>query len=131
MCYTFYCLNTGKEVIDVTYSVNIVTMTMDIESAVRLRLLSWRNETQIKNTDYAKARGVLPSGEPDPEPGTTPFYEKKIICMDSVNGFKPGEYIQYTVVLWLEGNDPDCLDTIIGGTFKIGMNFEVIPTGQE
>ena len=31
-------------------------------------------------------------------------------------------------VIWLEGNDPDCVDKIIGGTMKLGMNFKIVET---
>ncbi len=131
MCYTFYCINTGKETVDFDYSVNIINMTMDIEAAVRIRLIAWRNEEKISQNDYAKAKGVLPSGEPEPEPGTVPFYEKKIVCTERVEKFASSQFVKFTIVLWLEGPDPECLDNIIGGTFKIGMNFEVIPIGGE
>ena len=39
--------------------------------------------------------------------------------------FQANEKDKYTVVIWLEGNDPDCLDNIIGGTMKLGMNFKI------
>ena len=32
----------------------------------------------------------------------------------------------YTIVIWLEGNDPDCVDAIIGGTIKFTMEFKII-----
>ena len=41
-------------------------------------------------------------------------------------GFEPKDRDKYTVVIWLEGNDPDCLDNIIGGTIKFNMNFHII-----
>lgn len=131
MCYTFYCINTGKETVDVNYAINIINMTMEIENAVRIRLINWRADALIGSTDYAKPRGILPTGEADPEPDTVPFYEKKIVCTDQIDSFKPGEFVKFCIVLWLEGNDPECLDNIIGGVFKIGMNFEVVPTANE
>ena len=33
---------------------------------------------------------------------------------------------KYTVVIWLEGNDPECLDNILGGEFKIDMSMSII-----
>ena len=29
-------------------------------------------------------------------------------------------------VSWLEGNDPDCTDDVLGGQFKVDMLFEII-----
>ena len=39
--------------------------------------------------------------------------------------FEPKAKDKYTIVIWLEGNDPDCLDNIIGGTMKLGMKFRI------
>ena len=33
---------------------------------------------------------------------------------------------KYTVVLWLEGDDPDCTDDILGGEFKVDMVMNVV-----
>jgi hypothetical protein len=37
--------------------------------------------------------------------------------------FQPGEVDKYTVVIWLEGNDPECINDIIGGELKMQMNL--------
>ena len=31
--------------------------------------------------------------------------------------------IKYTIVLWIEGSDLECNDNILGGEFKVQMNF--------
>ena len=33
------------------------------------------------------------------------------------------EVDKYTVVIWLEGNDPECINDIIGGELKMQMNL--------
>ena len=40
--------------------------------------------------------------------------------------FDPGATNKYTVVIWLEGNDPDCVDDIIGGVIKMQMDFRIV-----
>ena len=45
---------------------------------------------------------------------------------DVIEDFSPGDVMKYTVVIWLEGNDPDCVDAIIGGVMKLEMKFGVI-----
>ena len=42
--------------------------------------------------------------------------------------FKSKDKDKYTVVIWLEGNDPDCVDDIIGGTLKLSMDFKIAET---
>ena len=33
----------------------------------------------------------------------------------------PGEFDKVTVVIWIEGDDPDCIDALIGGQIKMHM----------
>ena len=34
-----------------------------------------------------------------------------------------GEIIKYTVVIWLEGQDEQCVDDILGGQVKLAVEF--------
>ncbi len=126
LCYTFYCKNTGKEILSYEYSVNIAGMTMDIEKAVRIRLIANLNEELVSKTDYARSAGVDDKGNAVPEPNTTPFFNKTTVLKDVVKDFKPDDVMKYTVVIWLEGNDPDCVDSVIGGVMKLDMKFSVL-----
>ena len=40
--------------------------------------------------------------------------------------FESGDVDKYTIVIWLEGNDPECVDAIKGGHVRMVMNFNVI-----
>ncbi len=130
LCYTFYCKNTGKEALSYDYSINIANMTMNIEKAVRIRLISNYNGELLSKIDYARAAGVDDDGNSVPEPNTTAFFNKTIVVKDTVADFKPGDVMKYTVVIWLEGNDPDCVDSIIGGIMKLDMKFSVVGTSD-
>ena len=37
--------------------------------------------------------------------------------------FKPGDIDKFTVVIWLEGDDEDCTDNILGGEIKMHMEI--------
>ena len=54
-----------------------------------------------------------------------PFPLKLLIKREK---FKSKDKDKYTVVIWLEGNDPDCVDNIIGGTLKLSMDFKIAET---
>ncbi len=128
LCYTFYCKNTGEQSIDFDYSINIVNMTLGIEKAVRVRLITTLNDEDPIQVDYAR-KGVDPNtGEPRNEitpHETEAFYSKTVVMLKSVKDFAPEDIIKFTVVIWLEGPDPDCTDEIIGGEFKIDMKLSV------
>ncbi len=50
-----------------------------------------------------------------------PFVSEDVAAEGVRLGMQPGEMHKYTVVVWLEGNDPDCTDDLIGGH----IGFEV------
>ena len=43
--------------------------------------------------------------------------------LEQEKDFKPGDVHKYTVVIWIEGNDPQCDDDIIGGEVKMHMRL--------
>ena len=54
---------------------------------------------------------------------TTPFASEKVVTTGFREGIKDGEYDKYTVVIWYEGEDPECTDDIIGGWVECYMDF--------
>ena len=118
VAYTFYCTNAGSKTVTYSYDMYIANMTYEIEKAVRVRLY-----VDGKYVDYAYPRT---DGVKGPEPGTKQFQSGNTIVRKAVNHFKPGDKTKFTVVIWLEGNDPDCVDKILGGEFKIDMSIAVI-----
>ena len=37
--------------------------------------------------------------------------------------FKVGDINKYTIVIWVEGDDPECVDALIGGEIKMHMTL--------
>ena len=72
-------------------------------------------------TTYAKL-----AADGTPEPGTTPFEGGKKVLSELSEDLAPGEITKYTIVIWLEGNDPECLDNIKGGSVKMSLMFSVV-----
>ena len=99
------------------YQVVIANMTQGIEQAVRVRLY-----VNGEATDYARTR----SDGTGPEPGTTEFVSESVVARTQITDFAPGDITKYTVVIWLEGNDPECIDNILGGEFKVDMSMSII-----
>jgi hypothetical protein len=59
-----------------------------------------------------------------PEVGTVPFTGKTIFSQNGKE-LAPGNTIRYTLVIWLEGDDPECLDNLKGGAVSMSMTFSV------
>ena len=132
VAYTFYCKNMGQKTVTYSYEMYIANMTYEVEKAVRVRLyvdeFIHDGKNDIHFADYAYART---DGVEGPEPGTIAFQSGNTIVKDYIEHFMPGDITQYTVVIWLEGPDPDCVDKIIGGEFKVDMLMEVVRDEEE
>ena len=84
----------------------------------------------IKNGEekvYAKAK----MGSTEPEPDTIAFSSNTQVLKNVTEDFKSGDVDKYTVVIWLEGEDPECVDNIRGGVVKMSMNFKVLDKSTE
>lgn len=54
---------------------------------------------------------------------TVPFASDRTICTGLREDFKHDGMDKFTVVIWLEGEDPECIDKIIGGELECAMSF--------
>ena len=117
VAYTFYCKNAGEEAVTYEHQIYIANMTLNIEKAVRVRLY-----VNGEYVDYARTK----TDGTGPEPGTTEFLSESVIVRQQIANFNPGDVTKYTIVIWLEGNDPECIDNILGGEFKIDMSMTIV-----
>lgn len=114
IAYSFYVMNCGQENVDYWYQIDIMDSIKKVDSAVRIMI--YRNGEKIV---YAKKNGTTNNEES----GTVSFKTDDIAVLENVKDFAPGKKDRFTVVIWLEGDDPDCVDDIIGGEIKLQMNI--------
>lgn len=117
IAYTFYLQNTGDLDVSYEYTLAVSNITNSLDEAIRIRL--YENGTPVT---YAKTA----SDGSGPEPGTTEFYSATAAVRKRVDNFQPGDITRYTVVIWLEGDDPDCIDWLIGGKIRMEMIMDVV-----
>lgn len=116
IAYTFRVKNRGKVTYTYNASIDIQSVTKNLDDAIRFRVYN-----NGKHKDYAK----LKRNGTGPEKNTTPFESQTVVCSMQRPMFKPGNIDKYTVVIWLEGDDSECVDSIIGGSIKAIMNFKI------
>ena len=114
IAYTFYLENQGPDPIDYWYNIHIDDVVRNVDKAVRV-MLYLNGEATI----YAKPNETTG----DAETGTEKFYSDEYVVMKERAGFNPGEIDKFTIVIWIEGDDPDCLDPLIGGEMKMTMQI--------
>ena len=114
VAYTFYIRNAGKTDLGYSAKLKVVSASKGVDKAARVRV--YRNG---EPTTYAAA-----AADGNPEPNTEPFASKDVVTTISHNNFRVGDVDKYTVVIWLDGDDPECVDKIIGGAVEFGFDFD-------
>ena len=113
MAYTYYVRNAGKENTGYIATLSLESSTKGAENAVRVAV--WRNGERIV---YAE-----PSADGTPEEGCENFVSRNLACVYSEPEFLVGNVDKYTIVIWMEGDDPECTDDIVGGNIQFTMNI--------
>lgn len=114
MAYTYYIRNAGKEDVGYIARVTLDSCAKGAEEAVRVAV--WRNG---KSTVYA-----MPAADGLPEEGCENFKSDEVVCEFTEEEFLVGNVDRYTIVIWMEGDDPECVDSIIGGSVQFSMHID-------
>ncbi len=116
IAYTFYLENKGDEVINYWYKVVQDDVIKNVDDAVRIMIF-----IDDDKAIYAKRSPVTGNAEKD----TILFEEKEdgTLINQRRGGMEPGKVDRITIVVWLEGDDPECVNAILGGELKIHMDI--------
>ena len=114
LAYTFYLENKGSDVVNYWYEIDIDDVIKNVDKAIRVRI--YLNGEQ---TTYARPNET--TGEA--EEGTEKFYSASEAVVKCRQHFQPEDVDRFTIVIYLEGDDPDCKDELIGGEIKMHMDI--------
>lgn len=114
IAYTFYVINSGKEKVNYWYEIDIDDTIKNVDEAIRIMI--YRNGERTVYAKKSKDTGQA-------EPGTKKFISSKIAVFEQRKNFKPSSKDRYTVVVWIEGDDPECKNDLLGGEIKLHMDF--------
>lgn len=114
MAYTYYVRNAGKEDLGYIARITLDSCAKGAEEAVRVAV--WRNGERVIYAEPAK--------DGEPEEGCENFVSKDVVCSYHEPDFLVGNVDRYTIVIWMEGDDPECVDSIIGGSVQFSMHID-------
>lgn len=117
VAYTFYLRNDGEEKLDYNAVLDITGVAKSADEACRVMI--YKNG---KETIYAKGKY---GDRSKAEENTEKFVNDTTVCKLSTKNFKVGDIDKYTIVIWIEGNDPECIDDIRDGFVRMRMLFSV------
>lgn len=115
IAYTFFLENKSDEIINYWYKMVVDDVIKDVDEAVRIKIY-------INDEETVYAKGSSTTG--DAETGTTKFRtddDGTIILAERAN-FNPNDVDKVTIVVWIEGDDPECTNALLGGEIKMHMD---------
>ena len=114
IAYTFYVVNAGEEAVNYWYEIDIDDTVRNVDEAVRIMI--YHNG---EPTVYAKKNSATKKAEPD----TEMFVSETIAVLEQRKKLKPKSKDKFTIVVWIEGDDPECLNDLLGGEIKMHMDI--------
>lgn len=121
--YTFYIKNNGTETFDYNATLEITGVAKSCDEAARIMV--YKNG---EPTIYAKpVLGTTDTAEfvsHEQSEKAVLFHDNDTVYTETLKDFSPGDVDKYTVVIWFEGEDSECINDIMGGHMRLAMNFE-------
>lgn len=150
LAYTFYIRNEGENPQSYIYRLTMGSSTKDVDEAVWIllfedgRQLIYANKSADGNPEGLYGYAAEPpfyeccynSEQYYQEDGawglwTTPECQDGCVAQGTLEDIQPGEYHKYTVVIWVEGYDPECTNDIFGGFAKYSLKFSTVGDEDE
>lgn len=121
VAYTFYVRNDGEEAFPYDAVLDITGVAKSADEACRVMI--------YKNGE----KSIFAKGQYDDrekaEPNTVKFIDDKTVYRTRTEDFEVGAVDKYTIVIWIEGEDPQCVDEIRDGFVRMRMLFQVDEEG--
>lgn len=114
IAYTFYASNKGQDTINYWATIEIEDVIKNVDEAIRVMVIK-----NGERTIYAQKNKSTGNAENN----TQPFYSDNVIMLEKNENFQVDSEDKYTIVIWVEGDDPDCTDELIGGEIKMNMRL--------
>ncbi len=121
--YSFYMKNNGIETFDYNATLEVTGVSKSCDEAARIMV--YKNG---EPTIYAKPK-LGTKDSPEKIAGANSedavlFLDNDTVYTELCTGFEVGQVDKYTVVIWFEGEDSECINDIMGGHMRLAMNFE-------
>lgn len=118
VAYTFYCKNNGQVALDYNATLEITGVAKSADEAARVMVYK-NGEPQIYGKSQYNDRNTA-------ETDCTMFETDTTVMTTSTTDFKVDDVDKYTIVIWVEGNDAECIDDIRNGHIRMRMLFSVL-----
>ena len=116
IAYSFYMENQGDAVLNYWYQVVMDDVILNADEALRVMII-----VNDQRTVYAKGNSI----DGKAEKGTVKFREDEdgTIILEQRKDMHVGDRDKITVVVWIEGDDPECTNALLGGHARLHMTL--------
>lgn len=134
LAYTFFLRNVGSETTPVDYEVVITNQSKNIADAIRVMIIvDGQVAYDEQGIRYIECESKKMYQAPDKHDivykdylqDFTLFKSTDIICSERIFDIRPEQTKKISVIMWLEGEDPECIETLASAKIKITMNLSI------
>jgi hypothetical protein len=126
IAYSFYLTNIGEQTVNVTLKIDITGESSNLGGAIRIILIDengvWmyqRPDDKVFDYPY-----LIDTKE---NFNVVEFNGNSVVGDKVIEALEPGKSTRYSIIVYIEGNDPDCVDEIQdGGSLQLKMEFSII-----
>jgi len=124
--YTFLIVNTGNNAVSINLEMNVSNTSNGVDDAIRV--MSYNDDSESINI-YQKADvndtvyAYYPA-QPTLFLSENVVYNESVTVLPTTDPEHPS-FIKYSVIFWLEGQDPECTEAIFNGTIKFSLKCSV------
>ncbi|MGI6769104.1 MAG: hypothetical protein ACOX43_08495 [Bacilli bacterium] len=123
LAYNFYLKNNGEETVDVEYTLTINEAYRNIEEAIRFVFIE---DGYIRMFQKPDAKPKEYKSYVNREPDEILEFTTWDVFRFQITEFEPDEVKQFSIIIYLEGSDDDCNDSILGGSLRASMQFSIV-----
>ena len=123
--YTFYVVNTCEQDLNLEFNMKITTVHNNLDKAIRVMTY---NETTEKLNIY-QARDEIEKEYIHYQYQPQLFVDDKTVFLENStlkSNEEENHYIKYSIFIWIEGEDPECNESIYLSAIKFQLEIKVL-----
>jgi hypothetical protein len=122
VAYTFYVRNSGREMINLNYTIKLYDVYEDLDEGIRILVIEDDLNGTVTEEMYQKPDEV--EKEYYNMPDAIEFLDDELVTNKTFQKFQIGQIRKITFFMWIEGQDSE--DYMLSGGVKFRMEFSVM-----
>lgn len=126
VAYTFYVRNSGREMINLKYTINLYDVYKNLDDAIRILVIEDDLKGTVTEIMYQKPDDI--EKEYYDLPDAVDFLGDGLVTEKIIKKFQVNQVRKITFLMWIEGQDSE--DYMLSGGVKFRMDFSVLSANE-